>query len=72
MKINFKMNKKTLKNIGISILLIGLFMAGVGTTVAYNNFIDQVKGSGVAEFKINYCDKYVNKELTQSWLECDE
>ena len=57
--------------IGKTVLVVGLVALGVAGTLSYQNFINNVKAEGVAEFKINSCDRYAN-DKGQKWLECDE
>lgn len=59
------------KTIGVIVAGIVLVVAGISGTLGYQNFINSVKAEGVADYKLNNCDKYVNQEKTATWLECD-
>lgn len=59
--------KKTLYVV-VAVLLVTLGVAG---TLRYQAFINDVKAEGVAEFTLNKCDKYSDKDGNQHWLECD-
>lgn len=67
--------KKDWKKIGMVTLYIALPLAlialGVASTLKYQEFINNTKAEGVAEYRINDCDRYTNEEKTQTWLECD-
>lgn len=70
-----KVNKKVVKKIWViglfSVSAVALFTGGIAATIAYNQTIDNIKAEGVAEYKLNKCDKYTDKEKKTSWLECD-
>lgn len=54
------------------VLPVVLVALGVVSTLGYQNYVSNIKAEGVAEFKVNHCDKFSNKEKTETWLECDE
>ena len=70
-KVNKKQAKKYGKIVGVAVAVVALVVLGVAGTLSYQNFINNVKAEGVAEFKINSCDRYAN-DKGQKWLECDE
>lgn len=70
-KVNKKQAKKYGKAAGVVVTVVALVVIGVAGTLSYQNFINNVKAEGVAEFKINSCDPYAN-DKGQKWLECDE
>ena len=66
------LNKRKLpiKTIGLAVTAVMLVVAGVMGTLQYQAFISSIKAEGVAEYKLNSCDKYNDKKV--EWLECDE
>lgn len=59
------------KSLGTIVLGLALVAAGIVGTLKYQGFINDVKSQGVAEYQSDKCNKYSNKENTQTWLECD-
>ena len=70
-KVNKKQAKKYGRVVGVVVTVVALVVLGVFSTLSYQNFINNVKAEGVAEFKINSCNPYAN-DKGQKWLECDE
>lgn len=67
--------KKNWKKIGKVTLYIALPIAlmtlGVVGTLKYQEFINNTKAEGVAEYKINKCEKFTDEDKKTTWLECD-
>jgi len=62
--------KKQWKNIGTAVVIVALVVAGVAGTLGFQKFIADTKAQGVAEYQVNECNKFTDKNVT--WLECDE
>lgn len=60
------------KTIGAIVAGIVLVIAGISGTLGYQSFINNVKAEGVADYKLNSCDKYMNEDKSATWLECDQ
>lgn len=65
-----KPSKKQMKIVGTVVLVVALVTAGVAGTLGYQKFIADTKAQGVAEYQINDCNKFTDKNVI--WLECDE
>ena len=63
--------KKIGKITGIVLVFIMLPLAGVTSTLKYQEFINGIKAEGVAEYKLT-CEKFTDKDKNVTWLECDE
>lgn len=59
------------KNVMTVVLGIALVVAGVAGTLGYQKYIDNIKAEGVAQYKIDNCQKYTNEDKSATWLECD-
>ena len=59
-KLNKKQAKQYGKVAGVVVTVVALVVIGVAGTLSYQNFINNVKAEGVAEFKINSCKPYAN------------
>ena len=67
-----KRAKKDIKwgRIGVTTLMVALYLGGMATVVQYNEFIERVEAQGVSEYKDLNCKKFTDKNV--AWLECNE
>lgn len=64
-----KPSKKQVNIVLITATALALMVAGMVSTLKYQQFISNVKAQGVAEYKKTDCLKFARDGAT--WLECD-
>ena len=60
-----------MKTVGKISAVVGLIGLGVFGTLQYQNTINNIKEQGAAEYRLDHCKEFTDKDKKLTWLECD-